>query len=194
MKLLWALCLALLLLLMPVHAAHAQRTPEDAAALLALAVQERGVVALADFTHPDELKRLRDQIEPAMLDTSGAGTDLIAGFFGPTASPASVAAAADIDFLRGFLRLVDQHMQSNEVVFGQFNIIGTVKEGAVVHVLIRNTATTGPLHLTQLDVLSARRDQRSWKFLVPAKVEGIIQALRVQATEAGASSPSMPEG
>lgn len=177
----FSLALVALICLFAGHA-QAQASPEAVAHAYVAAIRAKGMTATADFIHPDELKRFQAMLLPLFADADAEPAQLLArGLFGPEATAESINALEPAEFMRGFMRMVDTQLKDTPLSVGDAQILGAVKEGDVVHLVSRNTVGVGELQLTQLEVISLKPYQDTWRLMLTGKMEGIAQALKAQA-------------
>ena len=172
--------LALLAACSACQLANAQSRPEDVALAYADAVRTRGLDAIPEYIHPDELARFKKMLLPVLVDSPiGEGLRTVA--FGAEATPESVSALSDADFMRGFMAFTGQQMKQLGVKFGSMAVVGAVHEGEVVHLVTRNTAGAAGVQMTAMEVVSLKPYQQSWKLLLSGQLEGMAQAMKAQA-------------
>lgn len=181
------LLLALILGLAASASAAARETPEQVAGAYINAIRTDGLAAVPGYIHPDELERFRDMLLPVLVGDSPAAGSLRTAFFGEQATLASVQAMDAKAFMQGFMGFAQNQMVAMDVNIGQSETLGSVREGEVVHLVTRNTAGFGALQLTQMEVISLKPYQGTWRLLLSSKMEGLAQALGAQA--AGAKKP-----
>ncbi|MGH8062053.1 MAG: hypothetical protein ACREO7_08575 [Pseudoxanthomonas sp.] len=164
--------------------AIAADTPEQICEQYLAAIKQRGMVAVPDFIHPEELERFKDMLMP-LFEESGPPNreELIRGFFGEEATLESVAVMAPDDFMRAFMGIADVQMKKLNISIGKTEILGSVKEGTTVHLITRATAGTGDFKLTQLEVASLKPSGDTWRLLLSGRLEGMAQALKAQSTK-----------
>lgn len=179
--------LALTILLGFPLGAAASETPEQVAEAYINAIRTGGVTAVPDYIHPDELERFRGMLLPVLVDDNPVAGQFRTALFGEGATLASVQAMDAKAFMQGFMGFVQGQMTAMDVSIGQSETLGSVREGEVVHLVTRNTAGAGALQLTQMEVISLKPYQDSWRLLLSGKMEGLAQALGAQA--AGVTKP-----
>ena len=162
---------------------RAQATPEAVATAYADAIRTRGMESVPEFIHPDELSRFKAMLLPIFEGSAPSNTNLMHAFFGPDATFEKVAATEPPEFMRIFMSIAGGQMKSMNVTIGKSEIIGSVKEGIVVHLVTRNTVGAGPLQMTQLEVVSLKPYQDTWRLLLSGKLDGMAQALKAQAAK-----------
>ena len=185
------LLLALSLTLGYQACAAASETPEQVADAYINAIRTEGLVAVPAYIHPDELERFRDMLLPVLVGDGRAADGLRMTFFGDDATPVSVRAMDARTFMQGFMGFVQNQMSTLDVSIGQSETLGSVREGEVVHLVTRNRAGAGPLQLTQMEVISLKPYQGTWRLMLSGKMEGMAQALSAQAA---ASKSLKPDG
>lgn len=194
------LLLSLLLACLPLPAfaqtAPATDTPEAAAAALYAAMQRgdwKGAAALFD---PAALKEFRGTMAPLLeLGADGAQAEALAMMFGGL-EPAELKAASDTAFFAAFFGGI---VASTGVKLDQQQVLGSVAEGDVRHVVTRNTVSGMGIRLTQMEVVSARKTADGWRVLLSGEMKGMAEVLSQRlkmeaAPEAGASEAEMEAG
>ena len=169
--------------------AAASETPEQVADAYINAIRTEGLVAVPAYIHPDELERFRDMLLPVLVGDGPVADGLRTVFFGEEATLASVRAMGAQDFMKGFMGFVQSQMSTLDVSIGESETLGSVREGEVVHLVTRNTAGAGPLQLTQMEVISLKPYQGTWRLMLSGKMEGLAQALSAQAAASKSSKP-----
>lgn len=173
----WALLLSVALAAVPLRAV-AQSSPEAVAVAYVAAIKNGGLSASADFIHPDELQRFKNMFSPLFSDpNSPAAQGFAQAMFGPQATAESVAALDPLSFMRGVMSFLDNQMKTVDMTFGDVQILGAVPENETVHLVTRNTAGAAGVQLTQLEVMSFKPYQDTWKLLLSGQLEGLAQAL-----------------
>jgi hypothetical protein len=173
MRRLLILCL---LLSAALHLRAAESTPESAIRTYFNALQRDGLIATADFMHPEELQRFKTMMLPMFKSSSAIRSlDLNRRFFGSTATVDTAAATSPRDFMRAFLRMGSNMGAAANIKFQPPTIIGSVQEGDTVHFITRNTAGAGDLSITQLEITSLRKDGEHWRLLLSGSMEGMAQ-------------------
>lgn len=167
--------------------AFANETPEQVADAYIEAIRTHGLAAVPEYIHPDELERFRGMLLPVLVGDSPSADPLRKAFFGQKATLASVQAMDAKAFMRGFMGFAQNQMAAMDVSIGTSKTLGSVREGDVVHLVTRNTVGAGALQLTQMEVISLKPYQGTWRLLLSGKMEGMAQALGAQA--AGAKKP-----
>lgn len=178
-----ALVLALACAAGPVRAG----TPEEVARQSAEAVRAEGITAVTRFIHPDELLAFKEMLAPAMAGDTPVAQGLREAFFGDGTTGAALAAMGPSDFMHGFMAFVETQMAGLDVTIGEQEILGSVAEGEVVHLVTRSTAGAGALQLTQLEVVSLKPYEGTWRLMLSGKFRGMGEALKAQAV-----SPASP--
>lgn len=163
---------------------RAQQSPEAVAQAYVDAIRTKGMTATTDFIHPDELKRFKEMLLPILTDTnSPASPKLAQAFFGQSATTESVKSMDPASFMRGFMAATEGQMRGMNITVGDSQILGSVPEGDTIHLVTRNTVGAGSIQLTQLEVVSLKPYQDTWRVLLSGKFEGMAQALKAQAAK-----------
>lgn len=160
----------------------AAETPEDVANRYFEALQEHGLSAVGDFLHPDGLAKFKQMMMPVVsfVDEQGDAPMLAAFFAGATIE--EVEAMLPADFMSGFLSIITaQTEELGAIHFDEIEVLGSLKEADdLVHVLTRVTVGVGELAMTDMEVVSVRPYEGSWRILLTGELEGLARTLRVQ--------------
>ncbi|MAE29951.1 MAG: hypothetical protein CMJ87_13365 [Planctomycetes bacterium] len=135
--------------------------------------------AAATLMHPDALAELHETFI-ALARKDGAGE--VARLFFDVQSAEEVAALTPA---QGFVRLMAGLMALKPGMGQAFRdstaqVIGTVPEGDVVHVLYRLEMNTSGRPISKLAVSPFRLHDGEWRALLTGELEGLIQALKGQ--------------
>ncbi|HEY0502916.1 MAG TPA: hypothetical protein VGD42_05400 [Lysobacter sp.] len=189
-----ATALALLLGLLPVATAVAAETPEAFVTRSVAAVQRDGLGAIAGFVHPDEAARFKAMLMPVLDVGPGSEVDrMTRAMFG--ADAATVRAMAPADVMRAVLDTMARQAQGAgaPLQIGDRQVLGSVREGEVVHVVTRGSATVGELSITKVEVTSVRPLGDSWGLMLDGDIEGLARMLAAGASGArGTDAPAAP--
>ena len=139
------------------------------------------MAAIADYLHPDELARFKRMVEPAFTEVgvqSEGDRKLAQALFGADASPASIKAMPPRDFVLAVMRLVDRRTRNAGVTLGHGDVLGAVRENDLVHLVVRMSGGAAEVQITQLEVVSLKQFQDTWRLMLSGKIEGFAEALR----------------
>jgi hypothetical protein len=103
---------------------------------------------------------------------------VIPGVFGPEATLASVEAMPPAQFMDAFMRLAGDQFKG--VTFGDCEILGTVREKDMTHVVTRITAGVQEVRMNQLTVVSTKPFGTEWKLMLSGELEGLATAISAQ--------------
>lgn len=145
------------------------------------AIRTAGLTEIPKFIHPDELVRFRSMILPIFAE--GQGEDAIAlatQFFGPEATPASVAALPPDRFMAQFLAQVGAEIGLDKVNFGEAEVLGDVTEGEVIHLVTRTRIGMGDLSIMQMEVVSMKPHGDSFGLMLSGQIDGIAKMLNAK--------------
>jgi hypothetical protein len=173
--------IVLVLLLSVALAAGAQTpatTPESVVTEYMAVLQKEGMVAVSRYFHPDELKRFKDMLMPWVRKDASQKNEAIHGLFGSDATLASVEAMPTAQFMDAFMRLAGEQLK--EVSFGDYEILGTVREKDMTHVVARVAAGFKEVRINQLTVVSTKLSGTEWKLMLSGELEGLAAAIGAQ--------------
>jgi hypothetical protein len=163
-------------------ASASTESPESVVREYFAELKSKGLAAVSAHMHQDELARFKSMLLP-IFQPDGAPNhkELVAGFFGPEATPESVAAVPPTEFMNAFMALAGRQMGSLNMRFGDSEVVGSVQEGEVTHVVTRMRTGTAELTVTQMEVISLRKEGTRWRLLLTGRFEGMAQAFRAQS-------------
>lgn len=142
-----------------------------------VAVRKRGFAAEAEFLHRDEMARFKSMLIPIFAaESESGGRALMNATFGRDARMAEARLADPADFLRRFSRVMSVRMPDQPTDYDRLRVLGTVKEGEQVHVLVRlnsASATVGE----RLEVVSLLPFEGGWKLMLSPKLEAAVLAM-----------------
>lgn len=163
----------------PGWAADAPATPEDACRAYFSALAADGLTVAPEYIHPEELARFRDMLIPMFSEELAPGNDqIVEAFFGPGATRQTANDASPLEFMRAFMRMFAAKLEQVGVRFDAVEIIGSVPENDLVHVVTRVTMGTGPLSVQQVQVVTLKQHDGQWKVMLGGQIEGLAQAIR----------------
>lgn len=158
-------------------------SPEWVAREYLIAVRERGFAAEAEFLHPDEMARFKSMLIPIFAaESASGGRALMNATFGRDARMAEARLADPADFLRRFSRVMSVRMPDQPTDYDRLWVLGTVKEGEQVHVLVRLSSTSVTVG-ERLEVVSLLPFEGGWKLRLSPKLEAAVLAMDRRSSE-----------
>ena len=174
LTLLLALCLALWS-----GQIQAQESPEEVAEDYFEAMQNEGLIATSRFMHPSALAEFKSMVMPVYdAEHASGGRQLLDLTFSPTVNYAQLQAMDPLDFLNGFMNVVTAQNGNVPLQFDKLEVLGTIAEGEIRHVLTRMTMGVGELALSQIEVLSFIPYEETWLLQLNMDLKGLATALR----------------
>jgi hypothetical protein len=185
----WALLAGALAMAMP-HAAMAQETPEQVAERYLSSMKARDWAANAALVHPAELDSIKAAfVDVARSDTSTAG--LRALFSVSTARELEALPPAQV-YQRFVASTVGQQAEMTQFLStAVFKVLGHVTEGDSAYVVYRVSATGAGGAMSQVTVMSLRRDGTAWKTRLTDELRATIAGLHTQAAQRRASNAAL---
>ena len=141
-------------------------------------LQKEGMMAVSRYIHPDELKRFKEMLMPWVRKDASQKNEVIPGLFGIEATLVSVEAMPPAQFMDAFMRLAGEQLK--DVTFGECEIVGTVREKDMTHVVTRITAGVQDLRMNKLTVVSTKPLGKEWKLMLSGELEGLAAAISAQ--------------
>ena len=159
-------------------AALANETPESTAAKYFNALNANGFQAAPDFMHDRELARFKENLVP--LFTSGPiqqRNNWAEAFLGPDISAEEAVELHPKEFTRLFMSHLGPQVFAAGAHFDELEIVGTIKEEELVHVLCRLRGSTGKFQAKYLQVITMLKEGESWKIMLPPEMDAASQML-----------------
>jgi hypothetical protein len=180
MKIFWIGCFSSILIgLTYALPTYAGESPETVIREYVAAIKARRMTAASDYIHPDEQLRFKNMLMSVFNKTGTSGqSNLLKTIFGKSSTPASVQAKTPAEFMRAFMTFTDGQMSILKVNIKDVKVLGSVKEGEILHLVTRNVAGAGNIQLTQMAVISMKPYQNSWKLLLTGELEAFAQTLK----------------
>jgi hypothetical protein len=167
----------LTLVLLGTGAAQAASTPEQTVKDYMTAFQQRGMTSVAEFIHPAELERFKSMLMPVFENSPEAdrqqGLDM---FFGKGTTLETLKAMPPAKFMSSFMEVVGKQLEGMK--FSSFDVLGSVREGELVHVVTRVGVDAKGIQMTKLQVTSTKPFGKEWKLILTGELEGIANAMK----------------
>ena len=185
----WAVLAAALVTALPCAAA-AQETPEQVAERYLASMKARDWAANAALVHPAELDSIKSAfMDVARSDTSTAGLRAIF----------QVGSAAELQALppvQVYARFVGSTVGAQEEMLrflqgATFKVLGHVDEGDSTYVVYRVSGTAAAGAVSQVTVMSLRRDGAGWKTRLTDELRATITGLHAQAAQRRAANAAL---
>jgi len=158
-------------------------TPEELAKQYFNALQEEGMTAMGKFMHPDALEELKVMLlEVFETAEAGGGSEIIQKAFGDSASISDIKQMDAQAFFNAFINILTASLGERglSISFDKLEVLGTVEEDKIRHVLTRVTVGAGETAMTQMEVLSFMPYEDSWRLQLSGKIKGIINAIQAR--------------
>jgi len=160
--------------------AQAASSPEQTAIDYMAALTKDGMTAVPAFIHPDELARFKEMLMPMVRREAATGdTPVTDVLFGKGTKLAQVEAMPPLDFSTALMRVVGQKLDG--VKYGDVQVLGTVREKEIVHVVARVVAeVSAGVQMKSVEVISTKKSGDDWKLLLTGQLEGLAAGLASQ--------------
>ena len=156
--------------------AFAQQTPEQVTAAYLDAANKSSLAETAGYFHPDELNKFKSAF--ITLFESSGDQELVQMFFGEQAALAELKAMPAEPFARKMLGAIGKLMKSEDIHFTQSKIVGSVKEGDAIHLLVRQYASVENIEFNSMQIVTLKPYQDSYKLMFSDKLDGMIKGLQ----------------
>jgi len=85
------------------------------------------------------------------------------------------------EFFASYLQqMMDFASVIGDVNFNKVNIIGSIPEGDMLHIMVRTVASVGEMSIEKMEVLSLKKHGDGWKIILSGKMEGMLQKLELE--------------
>ena len=81
-------------------------------------------------------------------------------------------------FARRMLGAISKLMKSEDIHFTQSKIVGSVKEGDAIHLLVRQYASVENIEFNSMQIVTLKPYQDSYKLMFSDKLDGMIKGLQ----------------
>lgn len=183
------LLFAALMLALP-RVIAAQQTPEQVAERYLATMKARDWAGNAAMVHPAELDSIKAAfMDVARSDTSTAGLRAI--FNVGSANELQALSPAEI-YARFVGATVGQQQEMTTFLQSAvFKVLGHVEEADSVYVVYRVTATAQGGPMSQVTVMSLRRDGSGWKTRLTDELRATITSLHTEAAQRRAANAAL---
>ena len=170
------LCL-LLVLLGDASAAPPANTPEAVVLAFHTAIQKDCPAATVPrFMHPDECARFKAIFMPAIRADPAKSS---VSFVGKKMSLRELEAMPPIDFMTAFYRTKDMRLDGTK--FSQPKFLGSVREGDIVHLVVRtDRIQLDGSPLSKVELVSLKSFGTSWKMMMSGEFEAYARFMTTQ--------------
>lgn len=142
-------------------------------------VASRGLISITDHMHPAEIIRFRDLFSPVFEMTTD-DDDVFVELFASRPREDVIAMSAE-SFMRALFGSLQDKIGPG-LTFAQPDILGTVMEGDIAHVLTRVYVGMEEVGISQMQVVSLRQHDGVWKMMLTGEITGMGEAIRNQIT------------
>lgn len=168
------------------HAIATDSTPQAEVQAYFSDVQSKGIRAVADHMHPAEIARFKELLLPMCAQgAESKGMAFCKGVFGAGATEKSVAEMSPRDFMSTVLNflvtVLGDHPALASLRIRSAELVGSVHEGELVHVLARTKASVSNLNVVSMEVISLKKDGDEWRIMLSGNLESLAKALGQQA-------------
>jgi len=154
-------------------------TPEDVARAYFTALQDRGMPIVAEFMHSGEMAKFKSVFIAVMEKEAATGKrELVFLLFGDKATLAEVKALSPKEFMYVFMQKASGLLPKKEFQFDKQDVIGSLAEGDLVHVVSRIEVGLRTVKIKKVIVVSMKRDGDEWKLLLTEELDGLLQVLQ----------------
>lgn len=150
-------------------------TPKEVAHAYFTALRDRGALIVVEFIHDGEMAKFKDIFTALMEKEAAKGKrELVSGLFGEQATLAEVKARSPKEFMSAFMQKASRMISSMGFTFEKLEVLGSVPEGDMVHVVARIEVGLWPAVIKRMEVLSMKRDGSEWRLMLPKQFDSLL--------------------
>lgn len=165
-------------LMFSVVMAAEDETPESLVTSYFYVLRDQGLMATSQFMHPEALHEFRFMLLPVYQAESDSGQrSLLDMTFGQSIKIEEVKDLSPAEFFDGFMSFVHVQMGGQNITFDKLEVVGSVSENDIKHVLARITVGADDLAITSMEVLSLTPYEDTWRLQLTGEIEGLAKAL-----------------
>ena len=165
----------------PAFAREGTPSPEEVVRAYFHSLRDHGFTGVVEFMHPDEMSRFKGMLIPLIeADFQSGERELLDSILGPKATLTDVKSISPKDFMRACMGMIDAQLDHARLSFDKVDVLGSVKEDDILHVVSRLRFGVDDIVVTQMEVISLRQYNGDWKLLLTGDMEGLAQALRAR--------------
>lgn len=179
-------CLLILTAFANCNAQTPQESPEIFVLRYLSATKDDASLPTVKFLHPEALSRFKSIMSPLFdVKTADVGT-LIFGIKTRVQYDALTPEDVYVKFLDYFYRT---NPGLREIITdSELNVLGSVSEGELVHVLYRMKIKSGPVTGEQVEIVTIKKNGSGWGAMLSADYEGLIENI-IRKPEPKPSTP-----
>lgn len=149
--------------------------PEEVARAYFTALRDRGAPVVVEFIHEGEMAKFKELFVALMEKEAAKGKrELVFGLFGEQATLAEVKALSPRRFMSIFMQKASGMISKMGFTFEKLEVLGSVPEGDMVHVVARIEVGLWPAAIKRMEVLSMKRDGDAWRLMLPKQFDGLL--------------------
>lgn len=179
----------LALLVLPVASLTAQSTPQEMARIYFDAFKQGDMTQVADNMHEEELAKFRASMLPIIernLDAEQMVMTRDAAAIRQFAGEDSIETLRDESPRDFFLRFMNWMTRMNPMMLkmmagATMEPLGFVEEKDMAHVVCRVNVDVMGATVSQMNVMSVRKQGDTWKLMLTGEIEGLAKAMQMGA-------------
>jgi hypothetical protein len=172
-----ALTLLILALRLALPASASEETPQRVVEQYHRDYLANGWVALTKYLHPEELARSQHGFLTGIPDNAASRRSL-AELYGQDVTLARLRESSPEQFIRPILVAMQASLDRARLRVTELQVLGTVEEGDLRHVVYRWRSETPQLKMSQIEVRTLRQHQGSWRLLLPMDLQASLAGVQ----------------
>ena len=136
--------------------------------------------SLSEYMHSDELDKFKNMLQPVFLSLLKNSNTPPPFSFTNGDSLEIIYQDSSKQFFERFMRFaISLNPGLNSAISGStIEPIGHVKDGDVVHVVVKFTLNIKGMEINKLSVMSIKKDNDEWKLMLTGDIKGIAEAMK----------------
>ena len=139
-------------------------------------------LALTAFLHPEELAKAQQAFLSHFSEEDQLTRQTIEELYGAGTTITKLKGVPPEDWINPILSAMNRSLDRGGLTVTSLEVLGSVEEGELRHVLYRWKSETSQMRLSQVEVRTLRSYRGSWRLLPPVELEaslgGVQRALR----------------
>lgn len=155
------------------------QTPEEVAKAYMEGVEQEKWQDVSNLLAPEALLEFREMT--SFYQQLPSAERMTKRFFGPDATPETVAAMSDAEYFSAFLRTTLTRAKKVGLTFKEMKVIGSVAEGEkLIHVVVRVKVELGEIEMDRMEICSCVLTEDGWKIALDKQWKGMALEMKAR--------------
>ena len=160
-------CIAII----PTLAQATEETPVQVVERFHAAFRKQRWLALADFLHPEDFANAQQALLSQFSDDNPTTRKQIEEFYGDGMTIAKLKGVSPEEWINPILAGMNRSLDRSGVRITALDVLGSIEEGELRHVLYRWQSETPQIRMSQVEVRTLRKYKGAWRLLPPMDLQ-----------------------